>query len=162
MTSAAFLELCKRNLSKKDAALLECCTLGCTDDGETRTDSDFINKWLARERTLIVNLAQGRAAKLKREAPQESRHDPPEAETQAKAALALDNPLEAELLIDKGRWDAIEAFAGTDYFGVNTVYAYLLKLRLLERKSCFKTEEGFTEYKALYAGILENAPRAGA
>jgi hypothetical protein len=162
MTSAAFLELCERNLSKEDASLLECCTLGCAEGEEARTSSDFINKWLARERTLIVNLAQARAAKLKREAPQESRHDPPEAETQARAALALENPLEAELLIDKGRWDAVEALAGTDYFGVNTVYAYLLKLRLMERRSCFKTEEGFSEYKALYAGILENAPRAGA
>jgi hypothetical protein len=34
------------------------------------------------------------------------------------------------------------------------MYAYLLKLLLMERRMAFKTEEGFNEYKGLYASIL--------
>jgi hypothetical protein len=80
---------------------------------------------------------------------------PADAAATAKAAVAMTSPLEAELFLDKARWDAIEAFQGLDYFNRNTIYAYLLKLLLMERRSLFKTEEGFAEYKGLYASIME-------
>ncbi|MDR0527345.1 MAG: hypothetical protein LBG79_05975 [Spirochaetaceae bacterium] len=163
MSSAAFVELCAGALSKADAELLPCCVFGAEGaEAPAETASQFINKWRERERTLVFNLAEARASKLKRESAGAVARDNAEAESQAKSALAMDNPLEAELFIDKGRWDAIEALAGVSYFGVNIIYAYLLKLRLLERRMSFKTEDGFTEYKALYDGILERAPRAGA
>jgi hypothetical protein len=69
----------------------------------------------------------------------------------------MDSPLEAEIFLDGARWKAIEEFQGLSYFSVNTVYAYLLKLLLMERRSCFRTEEGFTEYKELYASIMGEA-----
>jgi hypothetical protein len=83
---------------------------------------------------------------------------PADAAAVAKAALAMDSPLEAELFLDKSRWDLIESLQGLDYFGRNTVYAYLLKLFLLERRSLFRAEEGFAEYKGLYAAVMEAAP----
>jgi hypothetical protein len=73
-----------------------------------------------------------------------------------KAAAAAESPLEAELLLDKARWDAIEVLQGINYFDRNTIYAYLLKLFLLERREAFQVEEGFTEYKSLYATILDS------
>jgi hypothetical protein len=160
MSSAAFRELCATSLNKNDAALLPYCRLGIAKEDNKPTSSGFINEWRKREQTLVLNLAQMRSSKLKRDAPVEVSHDSSEAEALARAAFALDDPLEAELLLDRGRWDAVESLVGTDYFGVNTVYAYLLKLLLVERRSAFKTEEGFAEYKALYAGIIERAPRA--
>jgi len=39
------------------------------------------------------------------------------------------------------------------------MYAYLLKLRLLERQGAFKPEEGFSRYKELYASILAAAEK---
>jgi hypothetical protein len=87
---------------------------------------------------------------------------PPEAEAAAKAAASLESPLEAELLLDKARWDAIGTLQGLDYFGRNTVYAYLLKLLLMERRSSFKSEEGFADYKTLYASIMERVSVTGA
>jgi hypothetical protein len=108
-----------------------------------------------------LNLARFRSVQLKREGGGAS-VDPPDypadAAALAKAALAMDSPLEAELFLDKGRWDFIESQQGLDYFGRNTVYAYLLKLFILERRSLFRAEEGFTEYKGLYAAIMEAAP----
>jgi hypothetical protein len=73
----------------------------------------------------------------------------------AKNAAALESPLEAELYIDKARWDAIENLQGIGYFDSNVVFAYLLKLLLLERRALFKAEEGFAEYKRIYASILD-------
>jgi hypothetical protein len=69
----------------------------------------------------------------------------------------MDSPFEAEIFLDKARWDAIERLKGLDETGSNMVFAYLLKLLLMERRSSFKTEEGFMEYKTLYAAIRGGA-----
>jgi hypothetical protein len=163
VSSAAFKELCREHLSKKDFELLKYCVCGMTEGAEpfNAVDSTFIDGWRKRERTLTLGLAQFRAARLKMDAlPVE--HWDTDAENQAKTAVTMDNPLEAELFLDKGRWDAVENLQKTTYFGVNAVYAYMLKLLLIERRAAFKTEEGFAEYKALYASIMENAPGVGA
>jgi hypothetical protein len=168
MSSAAFQDLCRGFLSAADAALLDRCTLDPAGMPEVNiqepayagifpaTGSDFIDTWRNWERALRLNLARYRAQNIKREGG--ASVDPPEfpadAATAAKTAAAMDSPLEAELFLDKARWDAIEAFQGLDYFNRNTIYAYLLKLRLLERRALFKAEEGFAEYKGLYAAIL--------
>jgi hypothetical protein len=120
----------------------------------------FIDRWREWERTLRLNLAQARAQRLKREGG--ALVEPPVHPAQA-AAIALnaaaveESPLEAELFLDRARWNAIEELRGIDYFSRDTVYAYLLKLLILERHSLFDTEAGFAEYKSLYASILERA-----
>jgi hypothetical protein len=124
----------------------------------------FINRWRNWERALRLNLARYRALRFKREGGagnEVSTVDPPEypadAAAAAKAAAAMDSPLEAEIFLDKARWDAIELFQGIHYFSSNTIYAYLLKLRLCERRTLFRAEEGFAEYKGLYASIMEQS-----
>lgn len=164
MTTADFLDLCKTKLSVAEFSLLEECSLDpdpLNTEGvsyaESASDSasSFIDAWREWERALRLNLARYRGQKLKRES---GLVEPPEypasAVASAKAASAFDSPLEAELFLDQARWNTIEALQGLNYFGENMIYAYLLKLRLLERKALFKAEEGFTEYKALYAAIL--------
>jgi hypothetical protein len=171
MSSRAFLDLCKGLLKAGDLALLDFCTLdpdaslpGGASYGEPPkpSPSAFINNWRDWERSLRLNLARYRAQRLKREGG--AAVDPPDypadAAAAAKTAAAMDSPLEAEIFLDKARWDAIELFQGIDYFSSNTVFAYLLKLRLLERRALFKAEEGFAEYKGLYASITEQPENA--
>jgi hypothetical protein len=164
LSSAAFLERYGAMLSASDAALLGLCRLGLQSGEESApTSSAFVNAWRGRERVLTLALAKLRAAKLKFEAPAAEVPDGlDEVKALAKAAFAMEDPFEAELFLDKGRWDAIESFVGLDYFTADVVFAYFLKLLLIERRSSFKSEEGFAEYKALYAGIIESAPKAGA
>ena len=167
MSSAAFMDLARDKMSPADASVLDYCTLdpapvAAEETGPTYAElppqgpSVFINNWKEWERVLRLNLARSRAQKLKREggALADAPEYPADAAGVAKAALAMDSPLEAELFLDKARWDAIESFQGIDAFNENAMYAYLLKLLLMERRAAFKTEEGFTEYKALYAAIL--------
>jgi hypothetical protein len=185
MSSRAFRELCREKLNAADGALLDICVLdpdpagiapggaalfgvGSSPAGPSYTEappitgSDFIDRWRAWERALRLNLARYRFQRLRREgaAAAEAPDYPADAAAAAKAAAALESPLEAELFLDKSRWDAIENFRGLHYFGRNTIYAYLLQLLLMERRSLFKTEEGFREYKGLYASILEKAGTA--
>jgi hypothetical protein len=173
MSSARFRDLARAQLSAEDAAPLAGLGLDPQPAGRSPSyieaggpsGSDFIDKWREWERTLRLNLARLRAARLKREGG--ATVDPPpvpaDAANAAQQALAAaDNPLEAEILLDRSRWSAIERLQGISAFSRNAVYAYLLKLLILERRASFKAETGFAEYKSLYASILERArPGAG-
>jgi hypothetical protein len=172
MSSQAYRELCRTLLGSGDRALLECCSLDPDPGavfpayGEPPPSGacEFINRWRNWERALRLNLARYRAQRIKREggAPVDPPEHPADAAAAAKAAAAMDSPLEAELYLDKARWDAIEAFQGLSLFSRNMIFAYLLKLLLMERRALFKTEEGFSEYKGLYAAIMERASGTGA
>ena len=159
MSAAYFRALAKAYLTPDDGALLDMVSLDPQlseqNDPASASGSDFIDKWREWERTLRLNLARNRFQQLKREGAIPDAPDAPaEAAAAAKAAVVMDSPLEAEIALDKFRWDAIEALQGLTLFSENTVFAYLLKLLILERRLSFKTEEGFKEYKALYAAIL--------
>ncbi|GHV27901.1 hypothetical protein AGMMS4952_10390 [Spirochaetia bacterium] len=162
MSAAYFRTLAKTYLTAGDSALLDMVSLDpqLSEQNEKppASGSDFIDKWREWERSLRLNLARNRFQALKREGAIPDAPDaPPDAATAAKAAVVMDSPLEAEIALDKFRWDAIEALQGLTLFSENTVFAYLLKLLILERRLSFKTEEGFKEYKALYAAILQGA-----
>jgi hypothetical protein len=177
MSSEAFKDLAKSMLSASDAVLLDLVGL----DPEPRSSeaveqgpsysvpprscgSVFIDGWREWERTLRLNLAKQRAAKTKRENATlaEIPGSPPDAVLVAgRAIAAAESPLDGEMLIDRARWNAIEVLQGMDYFSVNTVLAYLLKLILLERRASFQTETGFAEYKSLYASIMGSISPAG-
>jgi hypothetical protein len=169
MSSAAFRDLAKNLLNGEDSALLDLLSLdpGEPDKsgpayGESAAPAGcgFIDRWREWERALRLNLARTRAQRLRREsdAPVEPPVHPADAAAVAlKAGATAESPLEAEIFLDKARWNAIEYLEGIDYFSRNTIYAYLLKLLILERYGAFKEEVGFAEYKSLYASILERA-----
>jgi len=174
MSSLAFKEFAKASIDKGDAQLLDSISLDPqplqpNDEGAVTiayaekapaSGSVFIDNWRDWERTLRLHLAKQRAVKLKREntvkVPMELPVFPTDAvAAAAKTISAVESPLELEILLDKARWSAIEEFQGTDHFSSNTIFAYFLKLLLLERRALFKTEEGNDEYNSLYASILE-------
>jgi len=169
MLPEAFKELAKPLLSAEDAAFLDTISLDPAPLGDSPSPgityadkappsgSDFIDGWREWERALRLNLARHRAVKVKREnaAIAEPPNVPADAATAAHGAIAVaDSPLEADIFLDKARWSAIEALQGIDYFDRNTVFAYMLKLLILQRRVAMQTETGFSEYKSLYASIM--------
>ncbi len=160
MSSRSFRELAGTSLDAADAVWLDRCVLSPSGAGGVAQNGDvpeFFTRWSEWETALRLNLARWRAARLKREVSFDAPDYPVDAVSAAKAAAAMDSPLEAEIFLDEARWKAIDLFQGFDYFHRNTIYAYLLKLLLMERRACFKAEEGFTEYKGLYAAVMEAA-----
>ena len=155
-SSEEFRDLCHRLLDPADAELVQYCYYDPELAVQTvqPTGSDFIDLLMARERTLVMNLAYQRAARLKRPSPGEPAHDVPRAEAVAKAAFEMDDPLQAALYIDRSRWGALEAMVDIDIFGVNNIYAYLMKLQLLERRRNFNAEKGAAAYRERYDSIL--------
>jgi len=158
MSSAEFREQCKNFLSKRDAALTKYCCFDPRLAVETvePTGSGFIDFLMLRERILNLTLANLRAAELGRPSPGEPPHDVPRAEAMAKTVFEMDDPLEAESTMDRARWGVLDEMVGLDYFGVNNVFAYLLKLQLLERRLRFDAVKGAANYRELYNAILND------
>ena len=156
LSSGDFREQCKAMLDPEDAALLRYCCFDPVLAIETvkSTGSEFVDRLLERERTLIFNMACLRAAKLKRPAPGIPPHDIPRTEAVAKAVVEMEDPLEAELYMDQSRWVALDEMVGIDLFGLNNIFAFLLKLQLMERRQLFEVERGQTAYRELYGKIL--------
>ena len=167
MSSEAFKELARPLLDARDSALLDLVGTGPGPAYAEQAPScgcTFIDNWREWERALRLNLAKHRAVKTKRESTLLG--EPPfvpidSASAAAKAIASAESPLEGEVLLDKARWGAIEALQGIDSFDSNVIFAYLLKLILLERRASFKTETGFTEYKSLYTSIVGSISPAG-
>jgi len=165
-----FVELCNTFLSTQDFALLQFCHL---DPEGTQAlslgqgfqimpeplGSPLLDNWRIWERALRLHLARLRLQYVKRENPAlaDAPADPMDAAMVAKNAVSIESPLEAELFLDRARWAAVESLQGFDYFGRDTIYAYYLKLQLLERKQKFKVDEGFEAYQGLYASIMDAA-----
>ena len=170
MSPKAFKELAKPQLGARDAALFDmvsldpqplpalAAALGYTEKIRA-SGSAFIDGWREWEWALRLNLAKQRAIKTKRDyaVAVEPPVTPSEVAALAQRAIAVESPLEGELFLDRARWDAIEALQGNDFFDRNTVFAYMLKLLILQRHALFQIETGFSEYKSLYASILESA-----
>lgn len=156
MTSLMFKELAREHLTASDAEELDRCVLGEQSSGFGQAKSEFLKNWQKWETALRQNLAKNRAKNLRRkyEVSQDMAEYSYDTEEIAKAASAIESPLEAEIFLDKARWEIIENLQGIDAFSVNVIYAYMLKLLLMERRAAFNTEKGFIEYKKLYADIL--------
>ena len=157
ISSEEFREQCNGILHPDDAALLKYCYYDPKLAVETvqPTGSAFIDLLMLRERVLVLNLAFVRSAKLNRPSPGDPPHDVPRAEARGKTAFEMDDPLEATIYIDQGRWGALDEMVGLNLFGVDTIFAYLLKLQLLERRQLFEAETGTVNYKERYDSILE-------
>ena len=163
MSPEAFRELAMSLLDEEDAALLDTLGPGLKPEDPSSSGSEFIDKWREWERILRLNLVKHRAGKLKREAPAS---DPPALPSDAASAAAKavqESPLEGEIIIDKARWNAIDTLLeGSGPFDRDAVFAYMLKLIILNRQALFQTERGFSEYKSLYASILEQSGKLSA
>jgi hypothetical protein len=159
MSSARFKELCAEFMTAPDLSLLDFCAVD-PPASSVSTGSALIDSWTVWERALRIHLSRLRAGRLKRDASAlpEAPIEPFEAASVAKAALTVESPLEAEQYLDRARWGTLDSLLGLDYFCRDTVYAYLIKLLLLERKTFFRAEDGFAEYQAIYASVMEAAP----
>jgi hypothetical protein len=170
ITSGYFVDLCKEHLDPKDFALLESCSLnpfsekidedvisGAEAARNVESTSLFIDSWRNWEKALRLNLAKIRAQNLKRDFVLQGDVSSLDAASIAKSAAMMDSPLEAEMFLDKARWDYIDSLEGFDNFSENVIFAYHLKLSINERYAQFKEDEGFAEYKRLYASIINQA-----
>ncbi len=157
MASADFLLLCRDLLPKSEYKALIALSIDPPKE-EGGTGKVRLEKgWYRYERSLRNALAGLRAQRLGREYISTEEDISFEAQTDARAALGAESPLEGEEMLIARRIAFIEAVLGTEWFSREGAAAYLLITKLLERRARFREEEGFNEYKRIYTGIMEGS-----
>lgn len=143
-TLESFLNQAQEHLVKTDAALLRNIIFPVNEDDKVYKNS-VVASWVQFNHQLRNELAWARALELNKE-PARYQRLPQAIRTEvvdviAKAIKETD-PLVAERILDQARWSFIEELTKEDYFNVEWLIAYALKLKMLHRHEIFKSDEG--------------------
>ena len=156
--------LARRFLPAADADFLDRIRLVPPADEEERREaaagSTVLSRFYDWETELRNEWTRLRAPKLSREAAADLRPGAPDysARAAARAALSAASPLEGEILLERGRWDRIDALKTGHLFDLETLVAYSLQLLILHRKSAFVPDRGARAFEGLRRTLLDSAP----
>jgi hypothetical protein len=159
-TFEEFLQKARQHLNESDFEVLASACLFIPEDGQLPIlayKSALLMYYYQWERALRNELARLRAQRFQRPAEKYQHPGEPDwdALRSAQAAFAAENPLEAELLIEKERWAFIESLATNSFFDLNYLTAYALKLQILARRENFTRAQGESGYRTVYAAMLQ-------
>ena len=153
LSTEAFKELCSRFVSEKEKELVDALSLVPPREREA-TGSVFLDTWYEKERNLRFALAQIRAQKMKKEAYTLPDGCTADIITAARTAVGMDSPYSAEQFLYDYRLKLLDDIKPLDSFSMDAVYAYGLKLMLVERMRKFDVENGKSSYHKIYDTIL--------
>ena len=129
-----FLLLCQEQLSFRDMHTIERTSMSPCEDIED--PSSTLGEWKRFDITLRNELARFRASKKSKDPLEYIRgEDSPDPFVSGFAhwAVSQDSPVDAELYLDRIRWDRIEGLQKGHYFDIDYLITYALKLQILER-----------------------------
>lgn len=141
MSTGEFIELCRQQLTEEDFIKFS-SESGCLLSAE-------FEAWNTALKNELVKLRASRLGFDADESLKEGGIFAGLAEL-AREVFNQENPLEAELLLDKMRWNKISDLEALEYFSEEKLAAYLLKLKLLERRALFTREDGNENYRQIY------------
>ena len=148
ITYGEFLKCCKSNVSERDYELLENLTL-------SSKEGPLVEEWAKFYGMLTKELGYQRSLNLGRS--YSSTFDKDGFISQVGAsALSAKNPLEAERILLEYEFENLDSLVGLHMFDDYVLFGYAIKLKLLERLSCFEKEKGKAEFKALFDGIQQS------
>ena len=153
ITEERFTELCERFLSKKAQKQLSKLTLKPSRAYE-KSDSALVEAWNEGERKLRLVLGKIRAEKLNKHFESEEDSVPYELIQAAREAVEIENPMEAELFLNKYRLGFLESLRPMDAFSEDFVFYYGIKLKLISRIKQFDAESGSSAYRNIYDSIM--------
>ncbi|MCS6770839.1 MAG: DUF2764 domain-containing protein [Kiritimatiellae bacterium] len=151
-TFSQFLGEARRLLEPRVVREIEAVVEGRWDEAR----SELAARWRSAETQLRNALARARAARLETDpAPHLRPHEgfSVYVEQAVIEAYAKPNPLERELSLDRFRWSLLDEWAREEPFGLSTVLAYALKLKLSERWGCYSDEDGRKRFDDATAAV---------
>ncbi len=147
ITYGEFLACCQSNVSESDYAILENLTL-------SSREGPLVKEWAQFYGMLRKELNYQRSVNLGRS--YSSVYDKDGSISQVVAsALSAKNPLEAERLLLEYEFENLDSLVGLHMFDDYVLFGYAIKLRLLERLTCFEQEKGKNEFETLFDGIQQ-------
>ena len=150
----SFKELAGRYISQAEKAVLNGLSLVPPKELAS-TGSAFLDTWYEKERNLRFALAQIRAQKLKKDSVPLPSGCTADIIAAARTAVGMDSPLSAEQFLHDYRLRLLDELRPMDGFSIDAVYAYGLRLMLVERMRKFEVENGKTSYHKIYDTILD-------
>ncbi len=146
-----FLEECQRQMSPKDAEWIQNAVLGKSPSKALK--NPLVRLWIRFNEDFRNELAFARALKAKRDPLSylqgERSYEPFLANVVAQA-IGTDDPLAAEKILDRFRWQRLDDLTFDHYFDVEWLLIYALKLQILERYQMIESHRGeglLAEYK---------------
>lgn len=147
LTYAEFLSCCQSNVSEADYRILEDLSL-------SSTEGPLVSEWAGFYGMLTKELNYQRSVNLGRS--YSSAYDKDGQISQVVAsALAAKNPLEAERILLEYEFENLDSLVGLHMFDDYVLFGYAIKLKLLERQSCFEESKGKAEFRNLFDGIQQ-------
>ena len=148
-----FRDLCQRFMSEKYAKIAGTLSLEPPVE-DAPTGSPFLDAWYKKERDLRFALAGLRALKMKKDVKDIPPVSDGEVVQAARTATGMDSPLSAEQFLNEYRLQVLDKISPLDYFTVDGVFSYGLRLMLTERMKKFNRDEGLASYHKIYDDIL--------
>ncbi|MBQ6621886.1 MAG: DUF2764 family protein [Mogibacterium sp.] len=147
LTYEEFLTCCESNVSDSEFQMLKDLKLSSTQGPLVREWSDFYG-------ALSNELNYQRSMNLGKSYSSSYEKDGAVAQVVA-SALSAKNPLEAERMLLQYEFENLDLLTGAHMFDAYSVFGYAIKLKLLERLSCFEKEKGKAEFDSLFDGIQQ-------
>ncbi|TXT42831.1 MAG: hypothetical protein FD137_2015 [Spirochaetes bacterium] len=157
MSSKEFLEQCAFHLDINSYNLVALSATAILEPSlRPLNESPFLSSLAAWERSLRNELSRLRARRIQANEDQYLRDSELSSEGMriAQAAFALEDPLQAELFLERERWMAIESLSALSDFQLDAIFAYRLKLAIAERVAAIQVEAGKEQFARLYDEIL--------
>jgi len=159
----AFDELCSRMMDKSDLEILlyvEEARNGRFSDSMMK--SPFLMSYYEFERGLRNALVVYRTRATKQDAGQWTRPGDmnPDSLKAAQAAQSASDPLQAELALERERWNATERLSALSAFELDYILAYKMKLLIASRIASFDRNRGMQGFNVLYQDIVNAAAEA--
>jgi len=135
-----------------------------TSQGLPVIQSAFLESFLVWERGFKNELSRlrARASGKNEDAYIRTGGQSDEAVKAAAVCFATDDPLKAEMGIEKERWAAVERLSALSGFDMDFLIAYRIKLLINERLQGLVAEKGKLSYKRLYTEIFGAAEQQAA
>lgn len=147
-----FVSCCQEQLDGRDMEIIKRATILPCEDIED--SSPTLREWKRFDRTLRNEIARSRANKKGRDPSQYIRgenYSDPFMAPLAQWAVSQDSPLEAELYLDRARWERIEQLKKGHYFDIDYLITYALQLQIMERWEKINSEGGMEVLQGLLA-----------
>ncbi|NQT76000.1 MAG: DUF2764 family protein [Candidatus Omnitrophica bacterium] len=145
-----FLKRSREQLESADMGIIERIKTGPFED--TEDPSPTFKEWKLFARALRNEIARYRAARTGKDPLEHIRggnYPDPFVSGFAHWAVHEDSPIEAELYLDRARWEKIEELEKGHYFDIDFLVTYALKLQILERWDRINSEGGMALLQAL-------------
>jgi len=170
LSSRDFLGFCRRLMKPKEYLEIEAIPLylegnnaaaGPDDGFDAQSDlsllkSALLKSFLVWDRGFKNELSRlrARASGKNEEAYLREGRQSDEAVKAAAACFAVEDPLKAEIGIEKERWAAVEQLSALSGFDLDFLVAYRIKLLISERLHSLAGEAGKESYRRLYEEIF--------